>query len=546
LLKSKRQQIHSRIARVLEEQFPEMVQAQPELVAHHYTGAGLIAQAIPYWQKAGEQAVQRAAFSEAINYFAEGLSLLPERTGESNSDQPEHELGKRRCELLIAMGNAQRRGGQSLRAQQTLIRAADIAQALISAELVGRAALGLSYLANQFGLPVAPTAIRLFEQTLARSSQDSVLRATILGGLATALATMGEAERAFEYGQQGTEIARRVNDAQALALGLFGILFALQLPQHARQRMAYANEMLESARACDSKELIIFALWWRVYSAFQTGDVFIASRDLEEFGRMAEETREPHPLFSVKNFQACQASIRGQFEECERLAQEALAIGQNLELPQVMGLFGTQMFTLHRELGRLNEVEPILRHFMQTTEGAKAWGPGLALIYAELGRTAEARAQFDQVAASNFADIPQDANWLPCMTYLADVCNFLGDRARAALLYERLLPYKKVAVLMATGSACYGSASRYLGALATTMARWDEAEQYFQDASAMNSAMGARPWLAHTQYQYARMLLTRDQAGDSDRAARLLKDALATARELGMRALEHRITSGSP
>ncbi|MBV8358600.1 MAG: AAA family ATPase, partial [Deltaproteobacteria bacterium] len=48
LLKSKRQQIHSRIARVLEEQFPEMVQAQPELVAHHYTGAGLIAQAIPY------------------------------------------------------------------------------------------------------------------------------------------------------------------------------------------------------------------------------------------------------------------------------------------------------------------------------------------------------------------------------------------------------------------------------------------------------------------------------------------------------------------
>jgi predicted ATPase/class 3 adenylate cyclase len=545
LLKSKRQQIHSRIALVLEEQFPEMVQAQPELVAHHYTGAGLIAQAIPYWQKAGEQAVQRAAFSEAINYFSEGLSLLPERTGESNSDQPEHELGKRRCELLLAMGEAQRRGGQSLRAQQTLIRAADIAQALLSAELVGRAALGLSYLANQFDLPVAPTAIRLFEQTLARSSQDSVLRATILGGLATALAKMGENERAFEYGQQGAEIARRVNDAQALGLCLYGILFALQLPQHAWQRMAYASEMLESARACDSKELIIFALWWRVYSAFQTGDVFIASRDLEEFGRMAEERREPHGLFCVKNFQACQASIRGQFEECERLAQEALAIGQNLELPQVMGLFGTQMFTLHRELGRLNEVEPILRHFMQTTEGAKAWGPGLALIYAELGRTAEARAQFDQVAANDFADIPHDVNWLPCMTYLADVCNFLGDRARAALLYERLLPYKKVAVLMATGSACYGSASRYLGALATTMARWDEAEQYFQDASAMNSAMGARPWLAHTQYQYARMLLTRDEAGDSDRAARLLKDALATARELGMRSLEHRITSGS-
>lgn len=62
----------------------------------------------------------------------------------------------------------------------------------------------------------------------------------------------------------------------------------------------------------------------------------------------------------------------------------------------------------------------------------------------------------------------------------------------------------------------------------------------------MNSAMGACPWVAHTQYQYARMLLARDRAGDSEKAATLLKDALATARELGMRALEDRITSGAP
>jgi len=228
------------------------------------------------------------------------------------------------------------------------------------------------------------------------------------------------------------------------------------------------------------------------------------------------------------------------------LAQEALAIGQNLEVQQASGVFGTQMFTLQREQGRLREVEPLLRHFMRTSEGAKAWGPGLALIYAELGRTAEARAQFDQVAANDFADIPHDANWLPCMTYLADVCNFLGDKAHAALIYEQLLPYQKLAVLIASGSACYGSASRYLGTLATTLERWDQAEQHFQDALAMNSAMNAHPWLAHTQYQYARMLLSRDHPGDSEKAEALITEALSTARELGMLALEQRITNGSP
>ena len=57
--------------------------------------------------------------------------------------------------------------------------------------------------------------------------------------------------------------------------------------------------------------------------------------------------------------------------------------------------------------------------------------------------------------------------------------------------------------------------------------------------------MGARPWLAHTQYQYATMLLTRDQPSDRDKAVELHKAALATVRDLGMRALEERLTAPS-
>jgi hypothetical protein len=67
--------------------------------------------------------------------------------------------------------------------------------------------------------------------------------------------------------------------------------------------------------------------------------------------------------------------------------------------------------------------------------------------------------------------------------------------------------------------------------------------QHFEDALAMNAHMEARPWLAHTQYQYATMLLSRDQPGDSEKVRELLKAALVTARELGMRALEERLTA---
>ena len=86
LFKSTRQQSHHQIAKVLVERFPETDETQPELVAQHYTEAGLIAQAIPYWQRAGQKAVQRSANVEAIGHFTKGLELLktlpdtPERT----------------------------------------------------------------------------------------------------------------------------------------------------------------------------------------------------------------------------------------------------------------------------------------------------------------------------------------------------------------------------------------------------------------------------------------------------------------------------------
>ena len=89
LLRGTRQQSHQRIAQVLEAQFLETVETQPELLAHHYTEAGLIAQAIPYWQRAGQQASERSAHVEAVSHCTTGIALLktlpetPARTQQS-------------------------------------------------------------------------------------------------------------------------------------------------------------------------------------------------------------------------------------------------------------------------------------------------------------------------------------------------------------------------------------------------------------------------------------------------------------------------------
>src|SRR5262249_41583394 len=69
LLKSTRQQYHQRNAQVLEAQFSETAAIQPELLAHHYTEAGLSSLAIGYWQRAGQRALERSAYLEAISHL---------------------------------------------------------------------------------------------------------------------------------------------------------------------------------------------------------------------------------------------------------------------------------------------------------------------------------------------------------------------------------------------------------------------------------------------------------------------------------------------
>jgi class 3 adenylate cyclase/tetratricopeptide (TPR) repeat protein/ABC-type transport system involved in cytochrome c biogenesis ATPase subunit len=77
LLKSRRQQLHGQIARTLEEKFFDIVASQPEIVAHHFTEAGLVEPAVDYWLKAGQHAARRSADAEALSHLARGLELLP-------------------------------------------------------------------------------------------------------------------------------------------------------------------------------------------------------------------------------------------------------------------------------------------------------------------------------------------------------------------------------------------------------------------------------------------------------------------------------------
>ena len=101
LLRRTRQQYHQRIAQVLEAQFPETVATQPELLAQHYTEAGLGEPAMGYWQRAGQRALQGSAYAEAVAHLTQGLAVLT--TLPETPERLQQEL-----DLQVALGTALR------------------------------------------------------------------------------------------------------------------------------------------------------------------------------------------------------------------------------------------------------------------------------------------------------------------------------------------------------------------------------------------------------------------------------------------------------
>jgi predicted ATPase len=198
LLKSTRQHYHQRIALVLEVQFVETAEAQPELLAHHYTEAGLPAQAVPYWQHAAQRAVARSAHDEAIRHLTTGLALLttlPETPERLQRDVHMHiALGE---SLSVTKGYAAAEVGQTYTyAWQRCARLDDPAQ--LFTVLRG---LYIHYLVRA----EHRTAQALGEQllALAQHTQDPVMYPTAHSAVGATLLYLGEAAVALTHLRQG-------------------------------------------------------------------------------------------------------------------------------------------------------------------------------------------------------------------------------------------------------------------------------------------------------------------------------------------------------
>ena len=192
------------------------------------------------------------------------------------------------------------------------------------------------------------------------------------------------------------------------------------------------------------------------------------------------------------------------------------------------------MFLMRREQGRLEEIEALIRDAVDAYPGYRSFRCFVPLLELELGR---GRRGAPRVRRAGRRRRSRRCRATPsgcsASALLAEVAAGLDDAGRRTVLYGLLAPYAGVNA-MAAGEVMVGPVARYLGILAATSGGADDAAGHFEDALAIKARMAARPWLAHTQEDYARMLRERAGPGDDARARELLAACRATYRELGI------------
>ena len=533
-----RAEAHTRIAQEMEELYRDQPGHHLPELAYHFAQAGTTEAAIKaarYSERAGRDAYSRLAFEDAVRLYEDALAIRERhRLGDETSE----------CELLLAIGEAEAKAGRIHESRKRLLQAADVARRLQGGEHLTRAALAFAPGFVTFGTgETDEKLVALIDEALNHLSEhDSILRARLLARLGVELYYCDEGERRKEVSREAVDMARRIGDGPTLAYALNSRHHALWTPSGLEQRLAIAREILATAQQAGDKKMAILGHNWMIIDLLEAGDLTGVRRSMIAYEELTQEIRDPAYVWLSPLYGAMLALFEGRFDEAETLMNIALETGNRAHHENAFLAYGPQLVHLCTEQGRLSEVATAVEGFVDQYRALPIWRVELANMYLQLGRREDGAVIFEELAREGFP-LPDDLLTLLTLCVLALMCAELDDGARAEILYERLVPYATRTGVAGPGVLSYGSVSRYLALLAVTMGAEDLARDHFEDAIAANERMQARPWLAHTLYDYAVALQRWGPEKHRNRALSLSRRALDLAHACEMKPLIEKIMS---
>jgi len=526
---TRRALMHRRSGAALEEAHGADLEPYLTELAHHFAEAGSngdLDKAIEYGSRAGEHATSRLAYEQAAAQFRQTVQLI------DAADWPK--LRHRRCDIVIAQGEAERRAGDPAY-RQTLLDGARLAQELEDPERLARAALANNRGIFSSGEGIDRERVSVLQAALAAyDTADSPTRAALLALLALELATDHDSSLRDRLNDEAVAMARRVGHPRTLALVLTQRWVAQLAPsQMPAAREADLREAGELADQLKDPLLAGHVANLSAQHAMNVGDLEECDRQLAYLSTVAEQLAQPFLRWCDVMARTKRCTITGPVEEAERLAFAALEIGRRAGQPDSTQWFLGQVLAARFLQGSLARDDPNLPEIIQTPGSSPPTSPeitpspsrrllfaaGMSLVLCEVGRLDDARGHFELLMSSGLDDLPSDYQALLIPVYASVACARLGDARSAGRLHELLEPHSQR--LVTTGASWLGATTHYLGLLAATLGRPDEADARFAAAERTYASLDAKPWLVRLRNDWDTALPVRRRAGDHRRAEQL-------------------------
>jgi len=405
-----------------------------------------------------------------------------------------------KLDLLIELGQALRYAGDADGARARLTSAIALADRLGDDEACSRAAAvfgGITLWTWADYGTVDETVVGVLERLLAGALDDRH-RAELQGTLGVELYYGPRRDEGIRLAQHAVELARGLGDVALLARTLNNLVLACWEPKHDPYRRALLEEALALPGLSPHAEAI--ARIHRASIALRDGDVGVVEDDLARCLVLVGEVGVPEIAAQVTYARGGLAMLRGQWEEAERLADEAYEAQRRSNLWGADWCRHVQLAVIRSAQGRIAEmVDQMVSEAEQPAMEALHCSAVAAL--SEAGDHAGARL----LAERWFAHDPgPDWCWdyrLAAWAAAAARCG-APDREQA---YARLLPFEDKLMVAGTAVACRGSTGLVLGRLAASMGRIDDARRHLEAAAARNRSLGADWWAERCEAELERL-----------------------------------------
>jgi class 3 adenylate cyclase len=526
----RRSQLHIAAGEAIEELHEDRIESHLSAIAFHFAKAapyGDAAKAADYAWWAGERAAATYAYEDAVGLYSTALRLF---------DTISEVVPQRRCDLLLALGDARWRAGEAEAACKTFDEAATIARELGLQDHYARAALG--YGGGPGGFSITDRADERLVAMLDEALEllpvwDSALRVTVLSRLALELRRKGALAEADRASAQAIEMAERVGDTKILLLAMHSRQWSTLGPDRIDEAIASGEEMARLARIVGDRDMEFEGHQLRLIALAQLGDFRAVDQEIAACDRLAGELHQPRYLWQTAVFRTMRALMQGRYKESERLAQAALSIGERAEPEVAAVVFGAHSFLTRLADGTLDQLRDVARE--AAARYGQAWPASYVWLLTEIGQLDEARARFAEIAADGFEALRRGSDWLTSICVLSMASIPIGDQEAASALYELLVPYQDRCTLFLAGAGCLGSNHTFLGFAAAAAARHQDAVHHFDLALTRNAEIGSDYVTPRVCYEYARMLLSRSDPADREKAMGLIDRGLSLAQRNAMR-----------